>query len=134
MTKLPALKCYWCRSRDAWGILDVSFLVLWAQFADLAAGGPHFGVVDFVELGLEFLAVVWLGVGVEGDFGFGAVLDGFVEIFEYWKGGVTEFVFPVEGSTLGGGGAVSEHPVHAVFADEWVKGLGGFFDGFVEGF
>lgn len=108
-------------------------LVLRAELADSAASLPDLRLVDGLELLLEDLLVVVAGVHVEGAASLVAVLDLVVELLKDGLEGLLELGGPVEGTTLGGGGALGKHPVAAVGADERVEGLGGLLDGLVEG-
>lgn len=107
--------------------------VLRAQGADSLTRAPDLKVVNLLELGGVALAVVGLGVVLEGALGLGAVGDGGVEVVEDGLQGVLEALLPVEGTTAGGGGACVVHVVHAVGTDQGVEGLCGLLNGLVEG-
>ena len=66
--------------------------------------------------------------------GFRFRFDRFVEVIEYRQRGFFELRSPVERAALCGGGAVREHPVHAVFVNEANQALGELFNRFVERF
>lgn len=100
---------------------------------DSLAGAPDLEVADLLHLLLVLRTVILLGVVVEGALGLGAVTDAVVELVEQGLQVVLEAAGPVNGTTAGGGGAGSVHPVHTVSTDEGVQGLGGLLDGLVEG-